>query len=167
MTYKRFEELPVWQDAARLARQVFDLVEDRAFQMRGDLASQLSRAGLSVSNNIAEGFGRGTTKELIAFLFIAAGSVDEVRSMLAVMAGMKRFDSLQSPISNLQSLCESISRQLTGWAQSLERSDVEGRRYYTPQKKADRQRARGRAGVHGHAPTDRKTLLVADHRTER
>lgn len=145
MTYKRFEELPVWQDAARLAREVFDLVEERAFErMRGDLASQLSRAGLSVSNNIAEGFGRGTTQELITFLFIAQGSADEVRSMFAVMNTMRRFSNLQSTISNLSLQCESISRQLTAWANSLQVSEVEGRRYYTPEKKQDHAQGKSR-----------------------
>ena len=43
MTYRRFEDVPVWQDAARLARQVFDLVDDRSFRMRGDLANDAIR----------------------------------------------------------------------------------------------------------------------------
>lgn len=132
MTYKRFEDVPVWQDAARLAREVFELVEDEAFRMRGDMASQLARAGLSVSNNIAEGFGRGTTKEMITFLYTAQGSADEVRSMLAVAGGMGRFARLYCRISELQARCEGISRQLTGWAMSLQKSEVKGRRYYVP-----------------------------------
>ena len=135
MTYKRFEDVPVWQDAARLAREVFELVEDEAFRMRGDMASQLARAGLSVSNNIAEGFGRGTTREMITFLYTSEASADEVRSMLAVASGMKRFDHVQCRIANLQSTCESISRQLTAWAISLQNSDVKGRRYYVPRGK--------------------------------
>src|SRR5271169_4884856 len=86
------------------------------------LRDQIERAALSVSNNIAEGFGRGTTSELLAFLYIARGSAGEVRSMLCVMDRMAVFSNLKSEISNLKSLAESISRELRGWAQHLQDS---------------------------------------------
>jgi hypothetical protein len=66
MTYKRFEELPVWQEAIRLADQVHNLPESDVFKGRFSLRDQLERAALSVSNNFAEGFERGTTNELLA-----------------------------------------------------------------------------------------------------
>ncbi len=56
MTYKRFEDTPVWQAAADLAAAVFDWVEHPSLRGKGDLADQLQRAALSISNNIAEGF---------------------------------------------------------------------------------------------------------------
>ena len=56
MKYNRFEELPVWQAAITLAERLFALVEDRSFNQKGDLRSQLQRAVTSISNNIAEGF---------------------------------------------------------------------------------------------------------------
>ena len=68
MKYDRFEQLPVWQSAMDLARGIYSLTENAAFGMEGDLRSQLRRAALSVSNNIAEGFERGTTAELLSFL---------------------------------------------------------------------------------------------------
>ena len=81
MTYNRFEDLPVWQEAIRLAENVDDFT--RALS-KGVLTfsqrDQIERASLSVSNNIAEGFERGTTNELIHFLYIARGSAGEVRS---------------------------------------------------------------------------------------
>ena len=85
MTYDRFEDTPVWQAAADLAAAIFDSVEHPAFRGKGDLADQLQRAALSISNNIAEGFERGTTNELLQFLYYARGSAGEVRSMLGVM----------------------------------------------------------------------------------
>ena len=85
MKYERFEDLPVWNAAVELAVRVYALTKDRAFSGPGDLSSQIRRAALSVSNNIAEGFERGTTAELLAFLYIARGSAGEVRSMLHFM----------------------------------------------------------------------------------
>ncbi len=85
MKYSRFEDLPVWNSAIELAVRVYALTKDRVFAGPGDLKSQLRRAALSVSNNIAEGFERGTTAELLTFLYIARGSAGEVRSMLHFM----------------------------------------------------------------------------------
>ena len=82
MKYKRFEDLPVWQSAIDLAVRVYGLTRERFFNQPGDLRSQLRRASLSVSNNIAEGFERGSTAELLAFLYISRGSCGEARSML-------------------------------------------------------------------------------------
>jgi len=82
MKYDRFEQLPVWQAGIELAHRIYKMTEISTFRMRGDLCSQLRRAALSVSNNIAEGFERGTTEELLTFLYIARGSAGEVRSML-------------------------------------------------------------------------------------
>jgi four helix bundle protein len=129
MKYKRFEELPVWQAAIKLAERVFALVEDRSFNQKGDLRNQLQRAATSIGNNIAEGFERGTTQELLTFLYIARGSAGEVRSMLILLERLPYFQHLRSEISDLKSLAESISRQIRAWADSLQDSDIKGQRY--------------------------------------
>src|SRR5436190_24368715 len=98
MTYKRFEDLPVWRSAVKFLIGLYefsDKVED-LLRKRSDLRSQFERAALSISNNIAEGFERGSTKELIAFLYIARGSAGEVRSMLCVIELLPGFDDLNS-----------------------------------------------------------------------
>ena len=84
-TYKRFEDLPVWQTAATLYEKCDDFLEHAPSRMRYPVRDQLERAALSVSNNIAEGFERGTKSELLNFLYIARGSAAEVRSMLTVL----------------------------------------------------------------------------------
>jgi four helix bundle protein len=129
MTYQRFEDLPVWQQAIALADQVYTLTDSRDFKCPHGLRDQLERAALSVSNNIAEGFERGTTKELLAFLYIARGSAGEVRSMLCFMEKRESFRNFKSQISNLKSAAESCSRQLRGWAGSLQDSKIKGTRY--------------------------------------
>ncbi len=98
MKYRRFEELPVWQDAIDLAERIVTLLRDPSFRGYGSLCNQLERATISISNNIAEGFERGTTHELITFLYIARGSAGEVRSMLCLMERLA-----DSRISNLKS----------------------------------------------------------------
>lgn len=131
MTYKRFEDLPVWKGAIMLAENVYALTEDTAFQKQYSLRDQLERAAVSVSNNIAEGFERGTTAELLAFIYIARGSAGEVRSMLCLLERITRFAHLKSQISDLKSTAESCSRQLRAWAANLQESPIEGQRRLT------------------------------------
>ncbi|HEV2492399.1 MAG TPA: four helix bundle protein [Terriglobia bacterium] len=59
------------------------------------MSASLLRRGVSVSNNIAEGFERGTTPELLTFLYIARGSAGEVRSMLCLIEGIPEFADAQ------------------------------------------------------------------------
>jgi four helix bundle protein len=143
MTYERFEDLPVWKAAMSLAQAVFDLVEPPAFHRLGDLRNQLQRAALSVPNNIAEGFERGTTAELLTFIYIARGSAGEVRSMLAFAAQRPALAELRPRVLEIVPTAESVSRQLRGWAASLQNSDIAGQRRMTDQTQAEyRQRQR-------------------------
>ncbi len=136
MRYSRFEELPVWQTAIELSVRVFALTEDRAFRFKGDIANQIQRAALSVSNNVAEGFERGTTQELLTFIYIARGSAGEVRSILCVIERMTAFTHLNAEISTLKAMAESTSRQLRGWADSLQNTEFTGTRYVTDKSRA-------------------------------
>jgi len=131
MKYQRFEDLPVWNAAMDLVQRIYALTRDAFFRQPGDLRDQLRRAALSVSNNIAEGFERGSTAELIAFLYIARGSAGEVRSMLHFVDRALAASHLKSEISNLKSLSESCSRQIRAWADNLQNTGIKGQRHLT------------------------------------
>jgi len=137
MKYERFEDLPVWQAAVDLAVRVYELTRDKFFSQPGDLRSQFRRASLSVSNNIAEGFERSTTSELLAFLYISRGSCGETRSMLLFTERFDEAAHLKSEIADLKSLAESCSRQIRGWTNSLQNTDIRGQRHLN-----DRSRSR-------------------------
>lgn len=94
MRYTRFEDLPVWNTAIELAVQAYTLTERVQFRRRRSLRDQIERAAVSVSNNIAEGFERGTNNELLSFLYIARGSAGEVRSMLCLLERLPTFREL-------------------------------------------------------------------------
>jgi four helix bundle protein len=143
MKYDRFEDLPVWNAAQDLGVDVFALVDDRTFANKGDLRDQLQRASLSISNNIAEGFERGSTTELLCHLYIARGSAGETRSALRFAARLVERGILKSQISDLKSQiseliprCESVSRQLRAWADSLQNSDIKGQRHLNDASRA-------------------------------
>jgi four helix bundle protein len=105
------------------------MTESKDWPSSYSLRYQLERAVLSISNNIAEGFERGTTNELLAFLYIARGSAGEVRSMLCFLERRKGFANFKSQISNLKSRAESCSRQLRAWADHLQDSEIKGQRH--------------------------------------
>ena len=147
MTYERFEDLPVWKTAADLYELTEALLESETCKCSRGFRDQLDRAALSVSNNIAEGFERGTTNELLAFLYIARGSAGEVRSMLVLRerrAKKRNWSAdLKSQISDLKAVAESCSRQIRAWADSLQNSDIKGPRHLTDKsRRADDQKKR-------------------------
>jgi four helix bundle protein len=144
MKYNRFEDLPVWNAAVDLKLDVDELCEQRSIAKRRNWVDQIDRASLSISNNIAEGFERGTTNELLMFLYIARGSAGEVRSMLRLLdrklqrsarrvapEWQSEISDLRSQISDLIGQCESVSRQLYAWAMSLQDGDIKGVRHLT------------------------------------
>lgn len=161
-TYQRFEDLPVWQEAIILAERCEDFIEEAKDRITWSKRDQIDRASLSVSNNIAEGFERGTTNELLAFLYIARGSAGEVRSMLCYFERRPRLCDFKSQISNLKLTAESCSRQLGGWAQALQNSDIAGPRHLNDASRANyKKRKAGQAGaanfeqlVAMHLPSD-------------
>lgn len=133
-TYARFEDLPVWQAAQKLGLEVFSFTKAAPFRAHFTLRDQLERASLSVSNNIAEGFERGTTKELLSFIYIARGSAGEVRSILCLIERLPDFEKFAKAVPALKELAESCSRQLRAWANSLQGSELKGQRHLTQRK---------------------------------
>ena len=131
MRYERFEQLPAWQASIDLAVQTYAMTSKPAFRGQRSLRDQIERAAVSVSNNIAEGFERGTNQELLTFFYIARGSAGETRSMLCLLERMPAFCDLESGILDLKSRAESISRQLGAWIRTLRDSELKGQRYVT------------------------------------
>lgn len=136
--YEKFEDLPVWQEAARLYNRVLDLLEEPGVPLSPGFRNQLDRAALSVSNNVAEGFERVTVNELNSFLGIARGSAGEVRSMLAVVKDRPKLKPRVRQLQEIRALAESCAKQLTAWTKSNDTSPVQGKRHLTGEVKQRR-----------------------------
>ncbi|QCQ20806.1 four helix bundle protein [Desulfoglaeba alkanexedens] len=77
----RFEDLAVWKRSARLSAELYKALRDlKDFGFR----DQITRAGLSIPSNIAEGFERESAKETTCFLNYAKGSAGELRTQLYI-----------------------------------------------------------------------------------
>lgn len=85
-----FEKLQVWQRSARLSAELYKNLRDlRDFGFK----DQITRSGLSVPSNIAEGMSRGTPKDKHRFLVIAKGSCAELRTQLYIGIDIGYIDS--------------------------------------------------------------------------
>lgn len=117
---------------------VESLIRNKAFPSTHAFRYQLERATLSISSNIAEGFERGTTKELIHFLYIARGSSGEVRSLLTLKLQAAAADDadpeLAGQLATIIATAESCSKQLRAWANMLQASKLPGQRHLTRSK---------------------------------
>ncbi len=77
----RFEELDVWKKSARLSAEIYKaLAELKDYGFR----DQITRAGLSIPSNVAEGYERNSNKELTLFLNYAKGSAGELRTQIYI-----------------------------------------------------------------------------------
>jgi four helix bundle protein len=129
MKYQRFEDLPVWQASIDLGVAVFRMTETGCLHGYAGVRDQIERAAVSVSNNIAEGFDRGTHEELLTFLYIALGSTAEVRSMLCLFERLWDDSDRRPGIGRLRELTLDISRQLGAWVEALKNGESRGPRY--------------------------------------
>ena len=114
MKIDRFEDVIAWQKARELNKALFaEFKISRDFTFR----DQILRASLSITNNIAEGFERGSKKELRQFLVIARGSAAEVRSMIYIAID-KHYLSNEKATRFINQITD-IGKLLTGFIKSL------------------------------------------------
>jgi four helix bundle protein len=90
---ERFEDLRCWQEARMLVKEIYLIGEYGKLAKDYDRRSQLKRAALSTMNNIAEGFGKYSSKEFIRYLDTASNSVSEVKSILCVLLNLNYLES--------------------------------------------------------------------------
>jgi len=100
---QRFEDLEAWQIARELANQVYKITKQESVCRDFGFVDQIRRAAISIMNNIAEGFERGSNKDFVRFLFIARGSAGEVRSLLYL--GLDQGYLTNSEFSECRDLC--------------------------------------------------------------
>jgi four helix bundle protein len=84
-----FEKLEVWQDARKLVVGVYDCARAFPKKERFGLTSQLTRAAVSVANNLAEGCGRSSHKDQANYSSQAHGSLMETASDLIIATDLK------------------------------------------------------------------------------
>ncbi len=121
---KSFEELPAWRDGRALVRRIYSLTRGRPFREDAGLCDQIQRAAVSICSNIAEGHERGSTADLIQYLFFAKGSAGEVRSQLYHVEDLGY--ARKEECERLRRDARGISQQLSAWIQSMQTPGFRG-----------------------------------------
>jgi four helix bundle protein len=119
MKIRTFEDLFVWQKAIVHTIEIykrFQLVSDFGFK------NQIQRASISISNNIAEGFERGSDRDFRRFLFIAQGSCSEVKSMLYI--ALKLHYISKDEFSAIYDQLNEIGKMLFGLMKTLSGTEI-------------------------------------------
>lgn len=115
--FKTFQDLEVWQVARALRRQIYALVKTLPDEERFNLASQMRRASLSLTNNIAEGHGRYHYQENIQFLRQSRGSLEELLDDLTLCAdqhyaSLTEIKKVEMEIGRVRALLNAYIRHL-------------------------------------------------------
>lgn len=84
MSYQHFSEMPVWQKAHELVLAIYRATGRFPKEEQYALTSQIRRAVVSVSSNIAEAFGRHHDRDKANFYYNSRGSLYEVEDQLLI-----------------------------------------------------------------------------------
>ena len=115
---KDFKELKVWHKAHGLALAIYKATKDFPREELYGLTSQMRRAAVSISANIAEGCGRRSDGEFVRFLQIARGSASEVECHLLLARDLKFLND--STYQDLDGKLTEVQRMLTSLVISVE-----------------------------------------------
>ena len=115
---KTFEDLETWQIAHGLVVEIYKITKRYPKDELYGIVSQLRRAALSITANIAEGFSRYHYKDKIRFYYNARGSASEVRNCLILSKDMEYI--AKEEYKNLSDGMEKVLRMINGLIRSIE-----------------------------------------------
>jgi four helix bundle protein len=116
---KSFEDLEAWQIAHKLALEVYKVTKIFPKDELYGIISQLRRAVLSITSNIAEGFSRYHYNDKIRFYYNARGSVSEVKNCLILSKDLDYI--IKEEYQKLSNEIERVLKVINGLIRSIEK----------------------------------------------
>ncbi|MDX9932563.1 MAG: four helix bundle protein [Bacteroidales bacterium] len=113
----RFQQLTIWQESVEIMEPLYEFAERVSLQKYFKFAEQLRAAGLSISNNIAEGSGSSSNKEFANFLNISRRSIFECANMMLVFENFGFISALERQTINGRLL--KLSAQIINFKKTL------------------------------------------------
>ncbi|WP_212895187.1 four helix bundle protein [Capnocytophaga canis] len=110
-----YKELVVWQKSIALVKKVYALLRSFPEEERFGLTSQIRRSAISVPLNIAEGFGRGSSKSFLQFLYVSRGFLYELETQLYIAKDLNFISDNQE----IENLISEIGKMLNSMIQKL------------------------------------------------
>ena len=112
-----FKNLEIWKRGMALAGEVYKLSEIFPGEEKFGLTAQIRRSAVSIPSNIAEGCGRGTTKQMSLFVDIAVGSSCELETQIYLATDLLHIDKTES--EKIISKIEEVRKMMIGFQKSL------------------------------------------------
>ena len=112
-----FRELKVWQKARAIVKDIYFLTSKFPVEEKYALTSQIKRATVSISSNIAEGSGRSTKPDFAKFLDISLGSCYEVESDLIIASDLSFISEIE--LEKIIPKIQEIEKMLVGLINSV------------------------------------------------
>ena len=106
----------VWQKSVELIELIYRLAAGFPKEERYGLSSQMKRASVSVSSNIAEGAARITNAEKLHFFYVARGSLSELETQIEISARLSFLSSDQA--ASVRDLINTVAALLQGLVDS-------------------------------------------------
>jgi len=122
--FNDYRDLEVWKRGMAIAKLVYQLTKSFPREEQFGLTSQMRRASVSIPSNLAEGWGRSTSKEFRQFIRIAQGSLKELETQLILSREVELTSEEKiKPILNETTI---LGKQLVALTRSLERRMANG-----------------------------------------
>jgi four helix bundle protein len=126
-TITKFEDLEIWQEARKLAKEIYIISKETDLETNFRLREQIKASSGSVMDNIAEGFERDGNIEFRQFLSIAKGSAGESRSQIYRLydyeyISVEKFEDLKTKYENL-------SGKIKNFITYLNKKDFKGHKF--------------------------------------
>lgn len=126
-TAKKFTDLEVWQLASELQKKTYALIEQPPLSKDFALKDQMNRSSGSITDNIAEGFGRGGRNEFIQFLGYARASASELQSQI-IRCYDRKFITKETYI-DLHELVDKTGNKIGSFIKYLNTSSIRGEKF--------------------------------------
>jgi len=133
-TVRKFEEQKVYRQARELTNRIYATTRQPSFARDRSLVDQVRRAAVSIVSNIAEGYERGSTQELVQFLYVAKGSCGEVRAQLGIARDQGYLS--EAACAALSGQCRLVSGMLYKFIVYPQGSGLPGQKRHTQQRRA-------------------------------
>jgi len=114
---KSYRDLMVWQKAMALVTNIYRITKALPTEEVYGLTPQIRRSAVSIPSNMAEGYGRNSTKDYLRFLRIANGSLYELQTQLEICMNLEfitkqKFDESYEQSREIERMLSSLIRKI-------------------------------------------------------
>jgi four helix bundle protein len=120
---KSYKDLLIWQKGIEITEKVYLITNNFPENELFSLTNQIRRTSVSISSNIAEGFGRNSTKSYMNFLKISRGSLYELETQL-IIADRLNYISDNELLKSINDLLSEEGKMINSYINKLELSNV-------------------------------------------